>query len=72
MYNIPVRKRKQTKEYPMTRKDFQLIADVIKAQAACNTCLPTMRAFALSMCVELKKTNNRFDEARFLKACGVA
>jgi hypothetical protein len=27
MYNIPVRKRKQTKEYPMTRKHFEMIAN---------------------------------------------
>jgi len=71
MYNIPVRKRKQTKEYPMTRKDFQLIADVIKGHTEGKSD-HVMRGFALSMAIELQKTNSRFDKVRFLEACGVA
>ena len=71
MYNIPVRKRKQTKEYPMTRKDFQLIATIIKGHTDGKSD-HVMRGFALSMAIELNKANPRFDKVRFLKACGVA
>ena len=55
----------------MTRKDFQLIADVIKGHTDGKSD-HVMRGFALSMAVELKKTNSRFDKVRFLEACGVA
>ena len=55
----------------MTRKDFQLIADVIKGHTDGKDD-HVMRGFALSMAVELNKTNSRFDKVRFLSAGGVA
>jgi len=60
----------------MTRKDYQLIADVIKQTAEDRPSdpqgwTPTLRAFALSLSVELKKDNPNFKPALFLKACGI-
>ena len=55
----------------MTRKDFQLIADVIMGHTDGKSD-HVMRGFALSMAIELQKTNSRFDKVRFLEACGVA
>jgi len=65
------KKGNKQKEYPMTRKDFQLIADVIKGHTDGKDD-HVMRGFALSMVVELQKDNPRFDRVRFLEACGVA
>jgi hypothetical protein len=72
MYNIPVRKRKQTKEYPMTRKHFELIANAIRVTK--NTTEgddASLRELALNLCVEFKRENGRFNNERFLKACGL-
>lgn len=60
----------------MTRKDYQLIADVIKATAANRPTdpqgwTPTLRALALNLSVELQKENPRFKPEYFLKACGI-
>jgi hypothetical protein len=54
----------------MTRKDFQLIADVLKASANAspmNRCV--IKDIATNFAVELQKTNPRFDVQRFVKAC---
>jgi hypothetical protein len=53
----------------MTKKDFELIADVIgKAwHGSADTRADIANAFA----DELEETNPRFDRARFLTACGV-
>ncbi len=63
----------------MTRKDFQMIADILKAHTSSDfkvTCEDDrnflIRNLALDLCVELQKTNSRFDKVRFLEACGVA
>ncbi len=58
----------------MTRKDYQLIADVIKATAANRPndpqgWTPTLRALALNLSVELQKENTRIRTDYFLKAC---
>jgi hypothetical protein len=56
----------------MTRKDFQLIADVIKATRRSNVVDTDDKAIAIlteSLAIELAKTNTRFDKQRFLKAC---
>lgn len=56
----------------MTRKDYQLIADVIKATAAAkSTVAPTLHCLALNLSVELQKDNPRFKPEYFLKACGI-
>mgnify|MGYP003645779728 FL=1 len=51
----------------MTRKDFQLIADVVKAIPL----IQTRRETALNFAFKLHKDNARFDTVLFLKACGV-
>ena len=54
----------------MTRKDFQLIADVLKASGVAspmNRCV--IKDIATNFAVELQKTNPRFDVQRFVKAC---
>ena len=59
----------------MTRKDYQLIADVIKKTATCSETgdsWPTsLEALALNFAQELQKDNPRFKPALFLKACGI-
>ena len=53
----------------MTRKDFQLIADVLKASSTSpmNRCV--IKELAVSFASELAKTNPRFNAQRFVKAC---
>jgi len=54
----------------MTRKDFQLIADVLKASgkdSPMNRCV--IKEVTMNFAVELQKTNPRFDVQRFVKAC---
>ena len=53
----------------MTRKDFQLIADVLKASSTTpmNRCV--VKDIALSFASELQKTNPRFNAKRFVEAC---
>lgn len=61
----------------MTRKDYQLIADVfhtrIKAleYLGLDSPLGQMYTLALAMAAALEKENPRFDRDIFLKACGV-
>lgn len=52
----------------MSRKDFEMIARVVRYFRSRNLVVPGLgEAFA----DELEKTNPRFDRQRFLKACGV-
>lgn len=52
----------------MTRKDFQMIADVVSSTLA--TVTPEARqCLALDFAAQLGKTNTRFDQVRFVKAC---
>ncbi|MAH51961.1 hypothetical protein CMI37_39450 [Candidatus Pacearchaeota archaeon] len=57
----------------MTRKDFQLIADVLSAVLKAKENNPANRVvveeLAAAFASELAKTNPRFNKARFLKAC---
>jgi hypothetical protein len=55
----------------MTRKDFQLIADVLKASSTSpmNRCV--IKELAASFASELADVNPRFNKALFLEACGV-
>jgi hypothetical protein len=58
----------------MTKKDFQLIADVIKnlSDTADNVGAPISReALAKVFAAGLRSTNDRFDRERFIRACGV-
>ena len=56
----------------MSRKVYEFAAKHIKAQLhTCNDCCDhTLRALAESMADDFKADNDRFDRARFLKACG--
>jgi len=51
----------------MTRKDFQLIADVVSAIDN----IDTRNQVALNFVTTLYSTNDRFDSVRFLLACKV-
>ena len=55
----------------MTRKDFQLIADVLRShiELAAPDSKGLVRAIALDFAQELQKTNPRFNVQRFVKAC---
>ena len=49
----------------MTRKDFELIADIVATVDNMNT----RNEIALNFVTRLHNTNERFDSVRFLKAC---
>ena len=53
----------------MTRKDFQLIADVLKghSDSPMNRCV--IEQLALTFALELAKTNANFNKQRFINAC---
>jgi hypothetical protein len=53
----------------MTRKDFQLIADVIAT--SWHASADSRRDMANAMAAALAGTNDRFDREKFLAACGV-
>ena len=58
----------------MSRKEFQLIADVLAAQYARNPVMTTLDRYALdhvviAMADALATTNPRFDRGKFLAAC---
>jgi len=51
----------------MTKKHFQLVANVVSAIDN----LDTRKEVALNFASEFQKENPRFDIVRFIKACGV-
>ena len=54
----------------MTRKDFQLIADVLSKHSNQTVARDlVVEAIALDFAHALKATNPRFDVHRFVKAC---
>ena len=55
----------------MTRKDYILNADAIKAQHKPHNDTETVQEIALSLADLLEGDNPRFDRDRFLTACGV-
>jgi len=60
---------KEKVKHTMTRKDFQLIADVLKASSTSpmNRCV--VQELAVTFASELAKTNPRFNKQRFIEAC---
>ena len=54
----------------MTRKDFQLVADALKAAKGLGTEVP-FGELCQVMADFLSTTNERFDRRRFLTACGI-
>ena len=55
----------------MTRKDFNLIAEVLNNFTAEDGVTTERDAMAYRFSEALCQTNPNFDRARFLKACGV-
>ncbi len=53
----------------MTRKDFQLIADVLKASSTTPMERCVIEQLALTFATELAKTNPNFNQQRFISAC---
>lgn len=55
----------------MSRKDYQLIANVLNAHHKQPGPVPlfTVQAIAVSLASELAKTNPRFNKKKFLEAC---
>lgn len=56
----------------MTKKDYELIAEVLKGLRADFGDSPVaLDVVASELASELQHTNERFNRARFLTACGV-
>lgn len=53
----------------MTRKDYQLIADVIRTSYSADVYKDLRWRLAMEFADALAATNPRFDRERFLKAC---
>lgn len=56
----------------MTRKDYILIADVIKQNHAPHNDSETLWRVACALADVLENDNPRFDHSRFMQACGVS
>ena len=52
----------------MTRKDFALIASIIRAHQDGSETDHVVQGLALSLAIEFQKVNPRFDKARFIAA----
>ena len=59
------------REKNMTRKDYQLIAEILKASGKCGVGPFTLESLEVSFAQELKKENPNIKPALFLKACGI-
>jgi hypothetical protein len=59
----------------MTRKDYELIAKAInlavRGAIALDRPLSELRFLAATLAMDLRRDNPRFDEDKFLKACGL-
>ena len=53
----------------MTKKDFQLIADVLNASRTGPANRMVVKELAVTFASELAKTNPRFNKELFVKAC---
>lgn len=61
----------------MSKKDYEMIAEAFKISNGSITIAPYDAETALSLVATIladsfEKENQRFDRARFLKACGIA
>lgn len=65
----------QGNPHTMTRKDFELIADVLRHELEHVACgvdqSDTVNSIAHTFALRLSTTNPNFNRARFLQACGV-
>ena len=55
----------------MSRKQFAIIAETVRQTIFGTVTKEQREAIALQFADSLEATNDRFDRARFLKACGV-
>ena len=56
----------------MTRRDFELIAGVVRyVRDLKTTDANTLDLLSIGFANELGRNNQRFDKARFMRACGV-
>ena len=55
----------------MTRKDYVMIADILKGQQKAHNDLETIEEIAYSFADVLEEVNPGFERHRFLVACGV-
>ena len=53
----------------MTKKDYELIATIIRGHQDGGKNDMVVRGLALSMAIEFQKDNPRFNKERFIKAC---
>ena len=53
----------------MTKKDYELIATIIRGHQDGGKHDMVVRWLALSMAIEFQKDNPRFNKERFIKAC---
>jgi len=66
-FNTPPEKMKKKVSEGPTRKDFQMVADLLKA----NPDSDKRKELAKDYCDKFKAMNPRFDKERFMKACGL-
>lgn len=55
----------------MTRKDFELLAEFVKDLSMNHDKSVPLETIARKLAKKLRSTNPRFNEDRFLRACGV-
>lgn len=55
----------------MTKKDYELIAEVFSDHLGTHGPEVEVEALAYRMSEKLAQDNERFDKSKFLKACGV-
>tara|TARA_R100001082_G_C4354824_1_gene156327 strand:- start:808 stop:990 length:183 start_codon:yes stop_codon:yes gene_type:complete len=55
----------------MTKKDYIKVANFIKQERDNGNIIIACRPFINSLCNTFKKDNPRFDEKKFIKACGM-
>ena len=53
----------------MSKKDYELVAAIIRGHQDGGTRDIVVRGLALSMAMEFQKDNPRFNKERFIKAC---
>ena len=55
----------------MSRKNFEAIASAIKESQECDNTGELLSVLSMELCRHFRDENPNFDDARFLKACGL-
>ena len=55
----------------MSRKNFEAIASAIKESSECDNTGELLSVLSMELCRHFRDENPNFDDARFLKACGL-